>query len=87
MYQDTTYMPNTDYTDYTDQRISYIIWEDNINVIFPTTLSFNTQLWYCSPVLSGLYQHTTYMPNTDYTDYRVGYIISEHNVYVIFPTA
>ena len=80
-------MPNTDYTDYTDQRVSYIIWEDNIKVIFPTTLSFNTQLWYCIPVLSGLYQHTAYMPNIDYTDYRVGYIISEHNVYVIFPTA
>ena len=32
------------------------------------------QLWYCIPASSGLYQHTTYMPNTDYadyTDYRV----------------
>ena len=72
-------MPNTDLTDYTDYKVVYIIWEENVNVIFPTAICFNTQLWYCIPVFPGLYQHTTYMPNidcTDNTDYRVRYIIS-----------
>ena len=33
LYQHTTYMPNTDYT---DNKVSYITWEDNVNVNFPT---------------------------------------------------
>ena len=83
-------MPNTDYTDYTDQGVSNIICEDNVNVIFPTALSSNIPLYYCFPVFPRLYQHTTYMTNTDYIDYtdcRFSFIISEDNVNVIFPTS
>ena len=40
MHSHTTFMPNTDYTDY---RIGYIISEDNVNVICPPALSFNIQ--------------------------------------------
>ena len=80
-------MPNTDYTDYTDNWVVFIIWTDNVNAICGTTISSNLQLWYYIAVFPRLYQNTTYMPNTDYTDYRIGYIISEDNVNVIFSTA
>ena len=29
----TTYLPNTDDTDYTDNRVVFIIWTDSVNVI------------------------------------------------------
>ena len=48
-------MPNPDYTDYTDNRVRYIISEDNVNVIFPTALSTDMQLQYCIPVFPRLY--------------------------------
>ena len=41
VYQHATYMPNTDYTDY---RVGYIISDINVNVIFPTALSFIIRL-------------------------------------------
>ena len=37
-------MPNPGYTDYTDNRVRYIISEENVNVFFPTALSTDTQL-------------------------------------------
>ena len=33
LFPNTTYMRNTDYTDYTDNRVVFIIWTDNINAI------------------------------------------------------
>ena len=45
LYPNTTYMPNTDYTDYTDNRVVFIIWTDNVNAICATTISSNLQLW------------------------------------------
>ena len=83
-------MPNPDYTDYTDNRVRYIVSEDNVNVICPTALSTYMQLQYCIPAFPRLYQYTTFTRNTDHTDctdYRVSYIILEGNVNVIFPMA
>ena len=34
LYLNTTYMPNIDYTDYTDNRVVFIIWTDNVNAIW-----------------------------------------------------
>ena len=83
LYPNTTYMPNTDYTDYTDHKVVFIIWTDNVNTICATTISSNLQLWYCIPVFPRLYPSNTYPPNTDYTDYtdkRVVFIIWTDNV-------
>ena len=55
LHQHTTYMPNTDYTYNTDYRVVYIIWEDNVNVVFPTELFIDMQLWYCIPVFPRFY--------------------------------
>ena len=82
LHPNTTYMPNTDYTDYTDNRVVFIIWTDNVNAICATTIFSNMQLWYCIAVFPRLYPNTTYMPNTDYTDYtdyRVVFIIWTDN--------
>ena len=80
LYPNTTYMPNTDYT---GQRISFVIWTDNVNAICATTIYSNLQLCYCSAVFLRLYPPNTYLPNTDYTDYtynRVVFIIWTENV-------
>ena len=87
LYPPNTYLPNTDYTDYTGYRVVCTLYTDNVNAICATTISSNIQLWYYIAVFPRLYQNTTYMPNTDYTDYRIGYIISEDNVNVILSTA
>ena len=68
LYPNTTYMPNTYLTDYTDNRVVFIIWTDNANVICATTISSNLQSWYCIAVFPRLYPSNTYLPNTDYTD-------------------
>ena len=47
LYLYNTYLPNTDYTDYTDNRVVFIIWTDNVNAICTTTISSDIQLWYC----------------------------------------
>ena len=60
-----TYLPNTDYTDYTDNRVVFIIWTDNVNAICTTTTSSNIQLWCCIAVFPRLYPPNTYLPNTD----------------------
>ena len=81
----TTYMPNTDDTDYTDNRVVFIIWTDNVNAICTTTISSDIHLWYCIAVFPRLYPSNTYLPNTDYTDYtdnRVVFIIWTDNVNV-----
>ena len=62
-------MPNADYTDYTDNRVVFIIWTGNINAIRATAISSNLQLWYCIALFPRLYPSNTYLPNTDYTDY------------------
>ena len=83
LHPNTTYMPNTDDTDYTDNRVVFIIWTDNVNAICTTTISSDTQLWYCIAVFPRLYPSNTYLPNTDYTDYtdnRVVFIIWTDNV-------
>ena len=69
LYPSNTYLPNTYYTDYTDHRVVFIIWTDNVNAICATTISSNLQLWYCIAVFARLYSPNTYFPNTDYTDY------------------
>ena len=69
LHPHTTYMPNTDDTDYTDNRVVFIIWTDNVNAICTTTISSDIQLWYCITVFPRLYPSNTYLPNTDYTDY------------------
>ena len=88
--QNTTFMPNTDYTDYTDNNtVVFIIWTDNVNAICATTISSNIELWYCIAVFPRLYPNTTYMPNTDYTDYtdnRVVFTIWTNNVNFICAT-
>ena len=74
LYLYNTYLPNTDYTDYTDSRVVFINWTDNVNAICTTTISSDIQLWYCIAVFPRLYPPNTYLPNTDYTDntgYRV----------------
>ena len=80
LYPNTTYIPNTDYTDYTDNRVVFIIWTDNVNAICATTISSNLQLWYCIAVLPGLYPPNTYLPNTDYADYT-GYRVVFNHLY------
>ena len=83
LHPNTTYMPNTDDTDYTDNRVVFIIWTDNVNAICTTTISSDIQLWYCIAVFPRLYPSNTYLPNTDYTDYtdnRVVFIIWTNNV-------
>ena len=89
LYPNTTYMPNTDYTDYTDIRVTFVIWTDNVNAICATTISSNLQLWYCITVFPRLYPPNTYRPNTDSTDYtdnRVDFIIWTDNVNAICAT-
>ena len=89
LYPSNTNMPNTDYTDYTDNRVVFIIWTDNVNAICTTTISSYIQLWYCIAVFPGLYPSNTYLPDTDYTDYtdnRVVFIIWTDNVNAICTT-
>ena len=89
LHPNTTYMPNTDDTDYTDNRVVFIIWTDNVNAICTTTISADIQLWYCIAVFPRLYPSNTNMPNTDYTDYtdnRVVFIIWTDNVNAICTT-
>ena len=78
LYPSNTYLPNTDYTDYTDNRVVFIIWTDNVNAICTTTISSNTQLWYCIPVFPRLYPPNTYLTNTDYTDYTAYRVVFNH---------
>ena len=88
-YPSNTYLPNTDYTDYTDNRVVFIIWTDNVNAICTTTISSDIQLWYCIAVFPRLYPSNTYLPFTDYTDYtdnRVVFIIWTDNVNAICTT-
>ena len=89
LHSNTTYMPNTDDTDYTDNRVVFIIWTDNVNAICTTTISSDIQLWYCIAVFPKLYPSNTYLPNTDYTDNtdnRVVFIIWTDNVNAICTT-
>ena len=89
LHPNTTYMPNTDDTDYTDNRVVFIIWTNNVNAICTTTISSDIQLWYCIAVLPRLHPSNTYLPNTDYTDYtdkRVVFIIWTDNVNAICAT-
>ena len=89
LYLYNTYLPNTDYTDYTDNRVVFIIWTDNVNAICTTTISFDIHLWYCIAVFHRLHLYNTYLPNTDYTDYtdnRVVFIIWTDNVNAICTT-
>ena len=86
LYPNTTYMPNTDYTDYTDNRVVFIIWTDNVNAIWATTISSNLQLWYWIAVFLRRYPPNTYLSNTDYTDNRVVFIIWTDNVNAICAT-
>ena len=86
LYLYNTYLPNTDYTDYTDNRVVFIIWTDNVNAICTTTISSDIQLWYCIAVFPRLYPSNTYLPNTDYTDNRVVFIIWTDNVNAICTT-
>ena len=72
LYPNTTYMPNTDYT---DDRVVFIILTDNVNAICATTIYSNLHLWYCIAVFPRLYPSNTYLPYTDYTDNRVVFII------------
>ena len=78
LYPSNTYLPYTDYTDYTDNRVVFIIWTDNVNAICTTTISSNTQLWYCIPVFPRLYPPNTYLTNTDYTDYTAYRVVFNH---------
>ena len=61
LYPKTTYMPNTEYT---DNRVVFVIWTDNVNAICATTIFSNIQLWYGIAVFPRLYPNTTYMLNT-----------------------
>ena len=78
LYPSNTYLPNTDYTDYTDNRVVYIIWTDNVNAICTTNISSIIQLWYCIAVFLRLYPPNTYLPNTDYTDYTAYRVVFNH---------
>ena len=78
LYLYNTYLPNTDYTDYTDNRVVFIIWTDNVNAICTTTISSNIQLWYCIAVFPRLYPCNTYLPNTDYTNYTGYRVVFNH---------
>ena len=75
LYPSNTNMPNTDYTDYTDNRVVFFIWTDNVNAICTTTISSYIQLWYCIAVFPGLYPSNTYLPDTDYTDYTDNIVV------------
>ena len=86
LYPSNTYLPDTDYTDYTDDIVVFIIWTDNVNAICTTTISSYIQLWYCIAVFPGLYPSNTYLPDTDYTDNRVVFIIWTDNVNAICTT-
>ena len=89
LYLYNTYLPNTDYTDYTDNRVVFIIWTENVNAICTTTISSDIQLWYCIAVFNRLHPYNTYLPNTDYTDYtdnRVVFIIWTDNINAICAT-
>ena len=77
-YPSNTYLPNTDYTDYIDNRVVFIIWTDNVNDICATTISSNKRLWYCIAVFPRLYPPNTYLPNTDYTDYTGNRVVFNH---------
>ena len=83
LYLYNTYLPNTDYT---DNRVVFIIWTDNVNAICTTTISSDIQLWYCIAVFHRLYPSNTYLPNTDYTDNRVVFIIWTDNFNAICTT-
>ena len=78
LHPNTTYMPNTDDTDYTDNRVVFIIWTDNVNAICTATISSDIQLWYCIAVFPRLYPSNTYLPNTDYTDYTDNRVVFYH---------
>ena len=78
LYLYNTYLPNTDYTDYTDNRVVFIIWTDNVNAICTTTISSDIQLWCCIAVFPRLYRPNTYLPNTDYTDYTAYKVVFNH---------
>ena len=78
LHPNTTYLPNTDDTDYTDNRVVFIIWTDNVNAISTTTISSSIQLWYCIAVFPRLYPPNTYLPNTDYTDYTAYRVVFNH---------
>ena len=78
LYPSNTYLPNTDYTDYTDNRVVFIIWKDNVNAIWATTISSSLQLWYCIAVFARLYPPNNYLPNTDYTDYTGYRVVLNH---------
>ena len=78
LYPKTTYMPNTGYTDYTDNTFVLIIWTENVNAICATTISSNLQLWYCIAVFPRLYTPNTYLPHTDYTDYTGYRVVFNH---------
>ena len=78
LYPNTTYMPNTDYTDYTDNRVVFTIWTNNVNFICATTISSNLQLWCCIAVFPRLYPPNTYLPNTNYTDYSGNRVVFNH---------
>ena len=78
LHPNTTYMPNTDDTVYTDNRVVFIIWTDNVNAICTTTISSNIQLWYCIAVFPRLYPCNTYLPNTDYTNYTGYRVVFNH---------
>ena len=78
VYLYNTYLPNTDCTDYTDNRVVFIIWTDNVNAICTTTISSDIQLWCCIAVFPRLYPPNTYLPNTDYTDYTAYRVVFNH---------
>ena len=78
LYPSNTYLPDTDYTDYTDNIVVFIIWTDNVNAICTTTISSSIQLWYCIAVFPRLYPPNTYLPNTDYTDYTCCRVVFNH---------
>ena len=52
LYLYNTYLPNTDYT---DNRVVFIIWTDYVNAICTRTISSDIQLWYCIAVFHRLY--------------------------------
>ena len=75
LYPPNTYLPITDYT---DNRVVFVIWTDNANAICATTISSNLQLWYCIAVFPRLYPPNTYLPNTDYTDNTGNRVVFNH---------
>ena len=78
LYPSNTYLPDTDYTDYADNIVVFIIWTDNVNAICTTAISSSIQLWYCIAVFPRLYPPNTYLPNTDYTDYTGCRVVFNH---------